>query len=419
MIRRSILLAAVVCATALLPAAASAATGSIEGTVTGSDTHAGIEGVEVCAFGFEAGGEEKFFYGCEYTAADGTYAIEEVPAGEYEVEFWAAGTGYLSRYYPGLVAVGSGATTGIDVELDPAAAIEGTVTRSIDGEPVEEVEVCAWDINTEEFGGCTESGSGGTYALEVPAGEWGVEFWTGFSGQNLAYQYFDHRDRWSEADPVLVAEGAVVTGIDAELDPGATISGHVTAAATGAGLEGIPVCAIDASTDVLAVCNGTYEGGEYELPFLPAGQYKVVFSIDFNEWFETEGFESDAFPTQFWNNQTSLAAANVISLSTGQSVDGIDARLGSPTQLTIPPVMPASATTPPPAAAPRSTAKPRRKHCRKGFKRKKVKGRYRCVRRKKHRHQHPRALAGAGELPLPGAAPSDGVASRPLFRVVR
>ncbi len=410
-------LTAALCLAALVPALASAApTGSIEGTVTGADTHEGVEGVEVCAWALsleEAGEEEEFWYECVYTDFDGKYAIEEVPAGEYEVEFWAEGTGYISEYYPGTVVVGSGAVTGIDAELDRASVIEGTVTRSSDEAPVEEVEVCAWGIEEEEFGGCTWTEPDGTYSLEVEAGEWGVEFWPAFTGQNLTYQFFDHRDRWSEADPVVVGEGEAVEEIDAELDPGATISGRVTAAAGGLGLEEILVCAIDATTDELTLCAWTFEG-EYELPFLPAGQYKVAFSLDRNEWFGVEFFEdADGFPTQFWNNQTSLAAANVLPLGVGQAVSGIDARLGTTSGGQ------AAVIVPPVITQPKTLPHKAKKHCRRGFKRKKVKGKYRCVRRKKHRRHHGSARIGSAPSGSLSLRPGSGPAARPLVRVAR
>lgn len=410
--------AALLCVAAFAPTVASAApTGSIEGTVTGADTHEGIEGVEVCAWGFESEGEEEFWWDCVFTGLDGTYAIEEVPAGEYEIEFWAQGTGYLSAYYPEWVTVGTEPVTGIDAELERASVIEGTVLRSSDEAPVEEVEVCAWSIGEEDFGGCAETGFDGTYQLEVSPGEWGIEFWPAWTGQNLTYQFFNHRDRWSEADPVLVEEGETVEEIDADLDPGATISGHVTSAASGAGLDEILVCAIDATTDELTICTWTF-GGEYELPFLPAGQYKVVFSLDRNEWFGVEWFEdADGFPTQFWNNQTTLAAANTIPLGVGQAVSGIDARLGTPPSGGGP-----FAVVMPPATEQVGAPLPHKakKHCRKGFKRKKVKGRYRCVKRKKHRRHH-RGSARVSSAPdgsfslRPGPDPT----ARPLVRVAR
>ncbi len=386
-------LGALLCAAALAPPAASAsATGSIAGTVTATDTQEGIEGVDVCAYGSESEGEEEFWFSCETTGHDGTYVIEEVPAGEYEIEFGADGTGYATQFYPHLVVVGADAVTGVDIELSHGATIEGTAIRDADEAPIEELEVCAQTIDGEETSGCTETEPNGTYALTVPPGEWIIEFWPEPTGQNLALQYFDQRDRWSEADYVVVEEGEFAEEIDARLKPGATITGRVTSA-VGSALEGILVCAIDALTDDLSICAETDGSGEYELPFLPASQYKIAFSIDRDEWFGSESFEdADAFPTQFWDGQATLAAATVISVATGQEVSGIDARLGSSppggggttVTVNVPPASPVSVRS---SSAARATAGGR-KGCRKGFKRKKVKGKYRCVKRKKHHRRH-------------------------------
>jgi len=385
----------ILCAGALVPTIASGApTGSIEGRVTGADTHEGIEGVEVCASGSEAEGD--FWFSCETTGSDGTYAIEEVPAGEYEVEFEAGETGYLSQSYFDLVIVEADPVTGIDVELSLGATIEGTAVRSVDEAPVEELEVCAFSIDGEGFAGCTGTDTDGTYELLVPPGEWKIEFWPEWTGQDLALQYFDQHPRWSEADPVLAEEGEVVEGIDARLDPGANITGRVTSEA-GSALEEILVCAIDTVTEDLAHCTYTSDSGDYELSFLPAGQYKVAFSLDRDEWFGGESFEdADGFPTQFWNGQATLAAASVISLAGGQEASGIDARLGSspPSGESAPPVTINVPPAPAPAvsvkASATSSSHGRRKTCRRGLKRKKVKGKYRCVKPKKHHHHRSR-----------------------------
>ncbi len=383
-------LAAPLCAAALMPAAASAVfTGGIEGTITDAVSHDGIAGVEVCATRFEP----VFIKSCEYTAADGTYAIESLPAGEYEVWFYARRVGYFTAPRQGLVAVGNEAVTGVDAELVPFSRIAGTVTQSSDGQPVEGVEVCAYPVSGAGFADCAYTEPDGSYTLEeLEAGEYGVEFQPYESGQNLVGEFYDGHANWNEADPVVLGAGDTASGIDAALDPGATISGHVSSAVTGAALEKIPVCAVEAATGELWICAATEAGGAYTLDRLRGGDYKVVFSIDFEEWFGEEfEEEDDGFPTRFWNNQTTLAAANVISLATGGSVSAIDAHLG-----TAPAGQPPATIATPPAVTPPGTAlsapPPRHKQCRKGLKRKKVKGRMRCVRSKKRRHhgsKHP------------------------------
>jgi hypothetical protein len=395
---------------ALAPAAASA--GSISGTVTDAETLKPVEEVEVCAWLLES--EEGFR--CTETDAAGAYELEELAEGEYAVEFWASYLGYATQFYDDEsnweqadpVVVGSEPVTGIDAALRPRPGITGTVTRSSDGEPVEEVEVCAYPVDPkveETFSECGYTQADGTYYVELEPGKYKVEFWPGGPGQNLAFQFYNGRTHWSEADAVVVKPGERTGGIDAGLEPGATISGTVSSAAGGVGLEEIPVCSIDSPSGELLTCNWTAADGSYALRHLPGDQYKVVFSIDFSEWFGEPVFlgEDDGFATQFWNNQTTLAAANVIALATGQSVSGIDARIGS--SVTPPVIRP---ITPVP------TVHHPRKRCRRGYVRKKVKGRMRCVKRH-HRHRRHGSQAGRPQRPLAGA----DLADRPRFRVAR
>jgi hypothetical protein len=396
----AVALAALLClAMALVPAGAFAAGGSISGKVTAFSIALGgpganpIEGVEVCAWSLAS--EEEWF--CAETDAEGNYEIAGLENDEYGVEFWGRPVGYELQFYNGRenwweadpVVVEGGPVTGVNAGLIPLAGIEGTVTRSSDGEPVEEVEVCAWPLSEEGFGGCTGTAGDGSYLISgLEPGEYKVEFWPGFTGQNLAYQFYKDRDRWLEADAVVVESEETTPGIDAELHPGATIGGTVSRAATGVPLEEVRVCSIDGPTGQLWICTRTETNGTYELPFHSKGQYKVVFSVNIAEWF---GEEEDGFPNQYWNNQATLAAANVVPLASGQAVFGIDARLGPPAPtVVVPPVV---VKTP---------VHHKRKHCRKGFVRKKIKGKARCVRR--HRHPH---HAGARLT----------TQQRPLFRV--
>jgi hypothetical protein len=379
-------LAILLCLAALAPTVAEAATGSIAGTVTDASTAEPIEGVEVCA---EPAGEEEGSGACGLTETDGTYFIGGLAPGQYTVGFWA-GREYESQYYDGAgtwseadpVEVLSGASTaGIDAELQQTAGIEGTVTATEDGLGVEEVEVCAYpaDAAEENFFECAYTDSDGSYAIGgLGPGNYTVEFWAGFTGRRLAYQFWDHQSRFAEADVVALAEGERREGIDADLEPGARITGNV--ADLGAGpLEEVRVCSIDAGDDTLTICVWTNEDGNYGIRSLPAGSYKVVFSPELSEFFPgfPPGEEDDGLPTQFWDNQTTIGAANVISLSTGGAAEGIDARFGSPQ------VVPPTAVTPPPKAP------VKKRKCRRGYRKRLVKGKRRCVKVRRHRrHRH-------------------------------
>jgi hypothetical protein len=395
--------AASICLLALVPSWAQAATGSIAGTVTDASTAEPIEGIEVCAEPLD----EEGSFACALTETDGTYLIGGLQPDQYAVWFWGHGE-YEFQYYDGAaswfeadpVEVVSGAkTAGIDAALDPTAAIEGTVLATEDGLGVEEVEVCAYPVG--ESGGwweCSETAADGTYAIHgLAPGDYKVEFWPGWTGRQLAYQFYDHRVRYSEADVVTLGADEQRTGVDADLPPGAAIVGHVSRLSTGLPLEEVRVCAIDATIDTLTVCTWTNEKGDYRLRLLPAGSYKVVFSPELWEFFPGEAFpgeEDDGLPTQFWNTQTTLAAANVLTLGVGASVGGIDARLGG-----------APAVIPPATVVPQTTTPlPKRKRkCRRGYKRKLVHGKRRCVKVRKRHRRHHHSLATRAEWLGPGA----------------
>jgi hypothetical protein len=371
-------LAALLCLAALAPAAASA--GSISGTVTDTGTAEPIEGVEVCAY-MEEEAEEEWDYGCGWTEADGSYAIPSLEPGNYFVEFWGGELGYSTKYFEG-IAVASGDTV-LDAELALRATITGTVLATEDGLPVEEVEVCAVDIVWNEYANCAWTGSDGTYSLPLYEGEFKVEFWPGPSGRNLALQFYDHHDRWDDATVLSLGEGESVPGVDADLAPGATLSGHVSDA-SGKPLDEIRVCSIYAPTGQLWICGWTRESGDYSIRFHSAGDYKAVFSPELREFFPGAEPEGDGYPTEFWDNQTTLAAANLIPLSPGQTAGGINAMLGAP-------------PAPPPAVTPVVKPPIVHKHrCRRGFKKKRIKGKVRCVKVRKHRkHRKHRTRKGS------------------------
>lgn len=114
----------------------------IEGTVTDAATGAGIEKVEVCAYGETASG------GCAYTDASGDYTIRGLATDAYLVEFWAGLFGYETRYYDEksspatatpISVVAPDATAGVDARLSklpsPAVAPPPLVTAPPIGKP--------------------------------------------------------------------------------------------------------------------------------------------------------------------------------------------------------------------------------------------------------------------------------------------
>lgn len=131
--------------------------------------------------------------------------------------------------------------------------------------------MCAWDANGWEtegwiFRSCDLTAEDGSYAISISqAGEYEVEFAPPRTSPGLALQFFDQQARWEGAEVLSVGLSETITGIDASLHPGGTISGHVTRAINGQPLGSVQVCSIDASDDELWTCTWTEEDGGYEL----------------------------------------------------------------------------------------------------------------------------------------------------------
>ncbi len=122
--------------------------GRIKGTVTAAEGGAPLAHVLVCAF--LANGEE--IEECTFTASDGTYSVERLPTGIYEVEFFDLPK-YLTQFYAGAphlagaksisVTAGGAPATGIDAQMLLAGTIEGQVTSAATSAPLGSVQVCA------------------------------------------------------------------------------------------------------------------------------------------------------------------------------------------------------------------------------------------------------------------------------------
>ncbi|MGV1049321.1 MAG: MSCRAMM family protein [Solirubrobacterales bacterium] len=384
----------------LSPGTALAANGSISGTVTSLSTGFGIEGVEVCAWGIEQTADA----GCEITDEDGEYKIPGLTPGEYAVEFWPGPLDYAGQWFdsrsfseePDPVVVVSGlTTTEIDAELERNGEIEGRVVSDAPGHPpLEGIEVFAGGAAGYGFAVTDEDGE---YTIDrLAPGTYKVGFWAIEGG--YVTQYFDGEPSWEAADPFAVTATTTTPGIDAEMERSAPISGLLSDASTGARLGEIEVCAQAAVSGEYVDCTYSGPSGGYELSRVPSGTFKIVFSPEFFE--EGEAFGFDGYLTQYYNDKPSFATANPISVTAPNLTSNINARLVSSKKATATVTM----STPPLVVPALSTAVHKAPHCKKGFRKLKVKGKKRCVRLRKKKHRkradgrHGQALRIAARL---------------------
>src|SRR4029077_153824 len=98
----------------------------------------------------------------------------------------------------------------------------------------------------------------------------------GPTGSNLVSEYHPNTIDYWMAVPVKVSAGASVSGIDASLAAGASITGHVTDD------QGHPVQGVNVSASSTAMLGGgfatTDSNGDYVITGLVTGDYRVQFT---------------------------------------------------------------------------------------------------------------------------------------------
>lgn len=373
------------CVTLLLPAAAAA--GTVKGSVTPLEW---AQEVEVCAV------EKLPSELCTLPGSTGSYVLENVPLGAVRIEFIPSfRSRLLTQYYDHKSRLSEATTffltpeaptaAGIDADLVEGGVIEGTVTAAGSGLPLGEVEVCAISASVPAVKRCGQTDADGTYELHSLPGESYRVAFRG-RGERAGYQpqYYNHEQELSKGDFISVNAGETIPNIDATLEMGAEIDGTVSDA-NGLPLPGIAICLFETAASAADRCTYSGEAGSYSFEGLPSGSYQVGFSLEPGETGIEAGVETDGFDSQYFDGVGSRAGATTISALGPALVSGVDAHLSAPAQPSPAPPPP-FVTSPVVAAAP-AIAEPKRpaRKCRKGFRKKKVKGKARCVRVHKHR----------------------------------
>jgi hypothetical protein len=355
-----------------LPAGASAAeTGTIAGTVTAEG--GGPSEVEVCAKAIEGSS-----YKCELARPDGSYEIPELSEGKYEVGFWPTGN-YVTQFWRDAptwnratpLTVPSVEAGAVNATLVPGAVIGGIVTASATGYPVAGVEACATLVEPEpelELERCATTDAAGGYTVDgLAAGVWSLYFYAQNAEADVVSTAYS-------GGTIEVGAGEPKSGANVALGPGGQIAGTVRSASNGAPVGGVQVCVTTAASQATLGCLRTPASGAYRFMRVWPGTFKVVFSP------QPSGVTGpDSFFTQWWGGQPTFETATPIAITPPQIVTGIDASLSAPET-------PSTAPSPAPVVT-----KPILK-CKRGFVKRKVHGKQRCVKRHKpkpkphHRH---------------------------------
>lgn len=317
--------------------------GEVSGTVT--DEH-GTPVERVQAKLLTGGGE---YVATAQTGPGGRYEIGGLESGSYVMEFeplpgfppaFAGSGNFLSSYFDGAgtlasadpVPVSVGAlTAGIDGVLPAGGRLTGTVTAAAGGASLADVTVTAYDASGE-YAGAALTATDGTYTLGgLPSGSYrerfSVEAGSPFapSPGNYAPQYDGGAESLASAEAVAVTAGAAPGVVDAQLHPGATISGVVDDS-EGEGIEQETVTAYDADGNYAGSAK-TKADGSYTISDLAGGVYRVGFrNAEPNEG-------RPEYAPQFFKDEPDLSSASGVNLPAGGSVPGVDAQLAAGGQI--------------------------------------------------------------------------------------
>ena len=251
----------------------------------------------------------------------GHYVISGLATGSYTVYFWAGSTGAISEYYddadtfmdatPVSVTVGQ-ETPGINAQLALGGSISGTVSVP-DGFPVTSIYVNA-SSQSGGMGGGASVASDGSYTVRGLAdGPYTV--WFSASTSGLISEYWDDAETLAEASPVTISGANQLTGIDATLVEGGTISGTVSAPS---GFD-VTQTYVQVSTTEGYPVGSTWQiapDGSYAVRGLPAGDFVVSATS-----------MEPGLPAKYWPDTYHRTDATPVSVSLATETPDIDLSL--------------------------------------------------------------------------------------------
>jgi len=295
-------------------------------------------------------GDSTFASYSDLTDANGVFQIEGAQEGVYKIRFSDPVGQFLGEWFADkadqvsateLVLNGGATVAGIDAALadDPSFAVDpatvdmsGTVTDSA-GAPVIGARVIAWNTPIKAGDERQE-----TYAVTNRAGQYAFDDLdpasTGSSETEYKIEVEDeleredgqyHRmSRWyGGAQSFAAASPAPVpaAGVNVVLPLTGGISGTVSAASP-LSIDGVSVQMMEANDG--PVTQGSYaygsieDDGTFNATGLKPGKYKVLF---------LDGGFDDKFFGPEWYDNTNFANAEIITVTSGKTVSGVDATL--------------------------------------------------------------------------------------------
>jgi Carboxypeptidase regulatory-like domain len=260
------------------------------------------------------------------SAQDGTYSVNQLAAGKYEVQF-AGGCGNTGSYAPQgydntslfdpqilTFASGGESLNAIDAAMQPGPRISGIV-RDTSGQRL--TGICVEAVTPAGIVFAAAVSINGTYHLpDLAPGQYQVIFGPGCgNAENLLTEWYP-----SQLSPAatISASSGTVTGINAHLPPAGAISGEVRTASgkrvwtSCLVLTGLSGLAKGLASEILL------DGAQYELAGVPTGRWQVAF---------VPACAGLKYATQFYKDKPSPAFATAITVRPLRTVKDVNSKL--------------------------------------------------------------------------------------------
>ena len=293
---------------------------SIAGTVT-PEGGGSLHGASVLVFDLTGG-----FVGNADILEDGTYSVTNLLPGDYRVQFIAPYQAFVSEWYENasdadsatVVSLGSGDVFEANAELAIGPSISGHVTDAATGLPLAGVYVNLEGAFYNNLAGYTDAN--GYYAvgtLGLPTNNYLVRAYDSDFMAGRAMEYYGGGYTNGTATPVPLSDGAVVSGIDIELDLTGSVSGRVTGVDNPEGVyPQVTYWRVDDPASAGLPMVFSQPDGSFTATRLAPGDYYFAFAT-----------ANGAYAPEFWNDSATLAGAVPVTVGAGAAVTGIDATL--------------------------------------------------------------------------------------------
>ncbi len=238
---------------------------------------------------------------------DAPYIIKRLPEGTYKVKTTNY-MGYIDVYYNNQsswetanpVSVPEGVTTSdIDFILSPGGTIQGTIS-GVKGSFQDLIVIGYYASNPEWYSIAWGLKNDGSYQLMgLRNGGWKI---FAYGDTSKAFEWYNDKGNWDEADSVSVTAPQTVSGIDFTLEMGGSISGYVYSSEKGP-LSGCNVIAYESDlyqwgTSTLAFwakTETTSTDGSYKIGGLRTGDYYVVAMTECDViWYDNQSTPEQA-----------------------------------------------------------------------------------------------------------------------------